>query len=380
VEDELTGSRNIDTSADEHECIIHIGMHKTGSTSIQRSLHGFSDDRFSYARLARTPNHSLAIYSAFASIPERHHLHRSAGRDLNHVHRYNDRIRKDLDRSIKAARGRTLIISGEDISSLRERDLVKLRDYFTGHFSKLTIVGYVRPPASFLTSSFQQRVKSGRLNFFDLMRMYRSYRATFEKFDRVFGRDNVRLWKFDTGMFPQNDVVSDFCRRLGISLPRTKIFRLNESLSARAVATFYTYNKLGKHAGMNWPRSAGGRALVRVLHGEKFRLSPDSVLPVLEHNHADIEWMEERLGQSLREELGDHRATDFRDEDDLLRPDSGTVAKLLAVLGRSATQGVKGITPQEMTNLVDAVDARQRYRDIGWWWDNISRTVRSFRP
>ena len=50
-------------------CIIHIGMHKTGSTSIQRSLQGYRDDRFQYARLGKTANHSLAMYSLFAADP-----------------------------------------------------------------------------------------------------------------------------------------------------------------------------------------------------------------------------------------------------------------------------------------------------------------------
>ena len=29
-------------------CIIHVGMHKTGTTSIQQSLNGYSDDEFYY--------------------------------------------------------------------------------------------------------------------------------------------------------------------------------------------------------------------------------------------------------------------------------------------------------------------------------------------
>lgn len=379
MEDKLTEPGDINTGVAGSQCIVHIGMHKTGSTSIQRSLHGFDDDRFLYARLARTPNHSLAIYSAFATTPERHHLHRSAGRDQRRVHRYNDRVYKELDHCIEAARGRALIISGEDISSLHKRDLPKLRDYLDARFGKLLIVGYVRPPASFLASSFQQRVKSGTLNSFNLMRMYRNYRATFEKFDEVFGRNRVQLWKFDPETFPEGDVVSDFCRRLGISLPRRGTLRLNESLSDHAVAAFYTYNKLGKYAGMNLLRSAGGKALVRLLQGEKFRLSPDSVRPVLEHNRADIEWMEQRLGQSLQEDLGEHRDTDVRDEEDLLRPNPDVAAKLLTMLGSSAPRGVKGQTPQEMTALVDAIERKQRYRDAGWWWSSIGRALTSFR-
>jgi hypothetical protein len=361
----------------ESRCIIHIGTHKTGSTSIQRSLQGLDNDRFLYARLSNAANHSLAIYSAFATIPERHHLHRFAGRDQTQVTRYIDRVFKNLDRSIEAARGRTLVISGEDISSLPKQDLQKLRDYFDARFGSVQIVGYVRPPAGFLTSSFQQRVK-GTLDFFDLMRMYRKYRATFGKFDKVFGRARVQLWKFDPKTFPEGDVVRDFCNRLEIALPRQEVLRLNESLSAQAIATFYVYNKFSKRADKYLSRSAAGRALIRLLDGEKFRLSPDAVRRVLDHNSADIKWMEKRLGQPLREDLGEHRDTDVRDERDLLRPNPEVAAKLLKMLGRSAPKGVEGETPQEIAALVDAVERKWRYFDVSRW-KRLVRTLISSR-
>ena len=370
MENNLAKLRATDASTTGSRCIIHIGMHKTGSTSIQRALDRFEDNRFLYARLAGTSNHSLAIYSAFSKTPERHHLHHTAGRDQTQVLRYNDRIFQELDRCIEKTRGRTLIISGEDIGSLSERDLRKLRDYFDARFSELVIAGYVRPPAGFLASSFQQRVKSGTLNLFDPLRMYRSYQASFGKFDQVFGRDRVRLWKFDPEKFSGGDVVRDFCRRLEIPLPHKKSVRLNESLSTRAVAMCYVYNKFGARAGMDLLGSTGGTALLRLLDGEKFRLSPDSVRPVLEHNRADIEWMEERLGQSLREELGEHRDTDIRAEEDLLRPNPDVVAKLLRMLGRSAPKGVEGRTPEEVAVLVDALLRKRRYLGL---WNSISQ-------
>src|SRR5688572_8550857 len=113
-------------------CIIHIGMHKTGSTSLQRSLHGFRNDRFVYADLSRDPNHSLAIFSAFSANPARHHLHST--RDEAGVSSYIRQVRKELERSISAAHGRTLLISGEDIGVLPARDLVQLRDFCRARF------------------------------------------------------------------------------------------------------------------------------------------------------------------------------------------------------------------------------------------------------
>jgi hypothetical protein len=79
-------------------------------------------------------------------------------------------------------------------------------------------VAYVRDLAGYITSNFQERVKNGYANF-DLIDSAPPYRRWFEKFDAVFGSENVRLWKFDPASFPRGCVVQDFCARLGLELP-----------------------------------------------------------------------------------------------------------------------------------------------------------------
>ena len=49
-------------------CYIHVGMHKTGSTSIQKSLSGFSDAKIRYLMLSHNAtNHSIPIKILFES-------------------------------------------------------------------------------------------------------------------------------------------------------------------------------------------------------------------------------------------------------------------------------------------------------------------------
>jgi hypothetical protein len=338
-------------------CIIHIGMHKTGSTSIQRSLQGFRDDRFQYARLGKTANHSLAMYSLFVPHPEQHPLHKTHRPDAAALSAYVAEMRAELERTIDAARGRTLLISGEDISVLPPDSLTQLRDHFRGRFDEITVVGYVRPPGGYMASGFQQRAREGAVSRLDLAREYRNYRQGFSKFDDVFGRGNVHLWKFDPGTFPGNCAVRDFCSRLGIALPVRRIVRFNESLSRQAVGLLYTYYSLGTKHGFYAGRVPQDEKLGALLAGvgsDKFRFSPDAVRPVLEKNQADIKWMEARLGQSLHEDLGSHRPGDVREESDLLNPDPAAVGKLLALLGRSAPAGIRGETPEEVAQLMHA--------------------------
>ena len=142
-----------------NSCIVHIGMHKTGSSSIQHSLRNFKDAQFVYAALGEDANHSLAIFTAFGTQPERHPLHRKADRGPIALRDYAERVRGVLERSISVAQGRTLIISGEDISVLGEDELQRMRDFLEARFDSVTVVGYIRPPAGFMASSFQQLVK-----------------------------------------------------------------------------------------------------------------------------------------------------------------------------------------------------------------------------
>jgi hypothetical protein len=342
-------------------------MHKTGSTSIQQSLAKFSDEKFLYGRFGELGNHSLTIYTLFSSNPERHHLHRNAP---DRVAAYKVAAFEKLERSIAAARGRTLLLSGEDISALPEGDLTKLRDYLAKRFDDLTIVGYVRPPGGFIGSSFQQRVQGGGMNVFDPQRLYQSYRTRFEKFDRVFGRDRVQLWKFDPKTFPQGDVVLDFARKISLTPPR-RIIRTNESLPAQGVAALYGYNKFGEYAGANILEGNEGAALARLFTGEKFRLSPAAIRPVLAANQADIMWMEERLGQSLDESLGEHQDNDVRTEHDLLRPNPALAATLRKKLGNAVPPDANGATPQDIARLIHMLRTRRRYLDPIWWFNRI---------
>lgn len=345
-------------------CIIHIGMHKTGSTSIQNSLRGFSNGRFVYANLDAS-NHSLAMYSLFATRPELHHLHK--GREDAVIQAYIAKMRADLERSIEAARDRTLIISGEDISVLPQIALVEMHKYFHSRFDHVRIVGYVRPPAGYFASAFQEQVKGGSAGKFNFERIYPNYRRTFGKFDEVFGRENVDLWKFDPQSFPVGCAVQDFCSRLSISLPLERIVRLNESLPQQVVALLYTYRIYGQELGSNdmkAPESMKLGNMLAVVGNDKFRFSPGVIGSVLEKNRADIEWMEARLGQSLDENLGEHRLSDVRDESDLLHPNPEVVKKLLEMLGNRAPVGVVGRTPMEVALLMHALRGKSVSKDM----------------
>jgi hypothetical protein len=326
-------------------------MHKSGSTSIQRTLDGHEDSNFVYAGLGSHANHSLAIYSTFAAQPERHHLHQSVGRDTNAIGEYNNAVKAALATTITRAGRRGVIISGEDIGLLPSSDLTSLADYFRARFESVEIVAYVRPPASLMASSFQELVKWG-LRDFNPRRHYRSYRESFLKFDNAFGRENVHLWKFDPKNFPDGCVVRDFCHRLGLVVPPKKIVRLNESLSRQAVGLLYTYFRFAEADVRHMMPSPKAMQFGQLIGGHKFRFSPEITEPILQAARLDLEWIETRLGDSLRDNIDGVHDQGVREEADLLRHDDETIGKLLRALGRSPVDSARVRTPQEIARLV----------------------------
>lgn len=342
------------------ECILHVGMHKTGSSSIQTSLQGLRDSRFVYADLDITPNHSAAVQAIFADSLQRHLRSRA---DV-------ERVRRRFDEEIAATGSRALIVSGENISGLDAAALSRLRDALSPHFARIRVVAYVRPPGAFMTSRFQEIVKRS-LPPLDAAAHYPPFHARFARFDDHFGRENVALWKFDPAAFPRGCVVRDFCARLGIDLPEEHIRRVNESLSRAAVALLYVYRAHAETLAFPalLPDEAHrlGEALA-ALGRDRFRLSPELVRPVLDANAADIGWMEERLGCSLAEDLGPPRSDDIRSEADLVAEALRCAPGLLRLLGRSAPPPA-AIDTVAVARLVEDFRIRMREdarRRAGW--------------
>src|SRR5438093_474947 len=100
-------------------CIIHIGPHKTGSTSIQKTLYlELVDQGFGYAKLGRA-NQGTLIHSIFSKASRTLPFHRQRARTDDEIEDYNLSARAMLEESIARTEGRNLIISGEDISAMR---------------------------------------------------------------------------------------------------------------------------------------------------------------------------------------------------------------------------------------------------------------------
>jgi hypothetical protein len=306
--------------------ILHAGMQKTGSSAIQSSLAAASGHGFVYPILGdgrfKPPKHTEALIQLFSSnSAEIAEQFERAGKPMV-ASNDEERIRK----AAADAGDGTVILSSEGATSyLGRQDLESLRRFAEELFDDLQVVAYIREPFESVSANFQTRIKGRRLAEFTPR--YKPLRPRFEMWDEIFGRDRVHLWKYDRASFPNGDVVEDFCARLG--LPKLTSADSNVTLSRPAVSALYRLNRAVHKDPEALPLHQEVRkAIIRDFphrNWPKFRLSPDVVTPILRKHRKDIEWLEQRVGNSLTSEQ-QPRNGDVRSEKDLLHIDEAALA------------------------------------------------------
>lgn len=289
------------------EAIVHVGMHKTGSSSIQHTLHNLiaqPDSAVGYLKL-NSPNHSEFLMTLLSERPEEYHSHRLNGRTVAEVQEIKQQHEQQFKAAISAFCGRVILISGEDLSApgVNVNMLTRLKELLLNHCHSVRIIGYARPPVAYMQSAFQQRLKGGVQRDFKIQGLWPHYRKRFETLDQVFGKENVEIVLFKPELLYQNDVVLDFARRVGFILKEEDQVRTNESISLEACAVLFTLRKLEKALPYAGYTVDNNRLVATVsdLGKGKLTLATELVQPVLQANQADLEWINQRLGHSIED-------------------------------------------------------------------------------
>lgn len=291
--------------------IVHAGMHKTGSSSIQDSLFALNGTHLDYLSIT-TPNHSGLFSALFRDSPETAGGFARQGLTNKNMQalrsEWSDRMDCFLQSHLSKTPDRPAIFSAEFISSAPDYVVQRIAEYLHGYDTNIRAIAYVRPPSSFISSAFQQRLKPGfRSRNLDLKSLYvwPKYRHRFEKLDQAFGRENVTLKLFQRDHMEQGDVVLDFAKEIGIGMTADQVMRSNESLSLEAVALLYTQiffsnSKPGKDLASFRSQKAFVNRMMD-LGSRRFVLGKAIIDPLIEANREDLDWMEARLGMSIED-------------------------------------------------------------------------------
>ena len=222
-------------------CYLHFGMPKTGTTSIQHSLHRFENDKIVYAKFAET-HHSTGLQILFSESGLPYHQPTHGVIDIKRRSEIlKQRYKKRLNVAVSG--DRDMILSSElIIDRLTTAELTTLRDYLAQHFDQIRAIAYIRPFQSSAASGWQQRIKSGS---FDFNVGTTRYQKRIEPFFSLFGRENVQLVPFVRSQLIGGDVVIDFMTRVGIDPLTVTPAVKNEAQSLEGISQIFMYNCFG---------------------------------------------------------------------------------------------------------------------------------------
>ena len=278
------------------ELILHIGMHKTGTTSIQSSLSQFDNGSVRAARLGDV-NHSVPMFTFFSEDRYDYHVHRSHGRGRTDIDAIVEDARDCLIKELSLGRDR-LIISGEDIALIDSVGVDTMATFLEQHVDNIRVLAYVRDPIGFASSALQQRIRGGQRR---PEIPATDYRKRFEKFVDRFGQDAVEFVGFSKSALNGTSVVQDFCNRVGIDHSSFKENRTNISSTLDCIRMLFLFNRAGlKSSGtpqLVKTRNELALKLSRLFDGPDFRIPSEIAASGIDWD--DVAWMEKASGLSL---------------------------------------------------------------------------------
>ncbi|MFM8374100.1 MAG: hypothetical protein ACKOCO_17130 [Bacteroidota bacterium] len=192
---------------------LHIGLHKTATTTIQSTLYsersrlaeaGILYPEF-YMGEEPVNNHSIPFYSMFCGNPEEYHI--NVRKDITteeDVKKLHSDYRKQIESQITNFHGETLVISGEDICLLSKTELMHLQSYLTGItqpdvFFRVILV--CRHPVAWFKSVSQTFVKTRGITIENqlksLKRQSHRFGNLIQTISEVFGQNCVSVLRFE---------------------------------------------------------------------------------------------------------------------------------------------------------------------------------------
>lgn len=208
---------------DDVRLILHLGLHKTGSTHLQRSFvqhaDGLGAADILFPETGFTDHHNIATKTA--ATPGHMGL-------IPAIRTSNDAVRQALEAEVRASGKKTVVISCENLcfpyATQEERESrVALADAFFSAFPNRQIVSVIRRPDQYIESMYKERVVNpGAGETRNILEFVNEHRETLLDHAAMltpwaaFADGNVRLLNYDR-LRREDDYFSAFCREIGLA-------------------------------------------------------------------------------------------------------------------------------------------------------------------
>ncbi len=240
---------------------LHVGMPKTGSTSIQSY---FTDNREKLLGDGVCYLSSLGKYNQKALVFYAQDIETKMEKDIRtHFPKLELKVGMDSESVRKEIKDRfvdevsdlypsvhTLVLSCESLFRLSAPEMIRLRDLIFPIGGEYKIVLYIREQVDYIISNYTMRVRRGdKRSFSEYVNQksrdkYIDYEYLIDLWEKNFGYENIIVRTFDRNTLVDGDVVADFLSATNISpsFSNTQPTRRNPSLDAGILAQVRAIN------------------------------------------------------------------------------------------------------------------------------------------
>ncbi|TYB90221.1 hypothetical protein [Oceaniovalibus sp. ACAM 378] len=247
------------------KAIIHIGMPKAGSTTIQECLWANRDTLlengvvYSRMRQGQTPNREIwyaALLLSGADLGARTYRSRFGRHNPDEIAGVVEQYANHLDETAKRDDLRLYVASSEHLYHLERDGAIEALDRFLhARFDEVHYVAYLRCREDFLLSRYSQHLRSGGTLQFDQYldeQLTDDFAAPVDRWVKAVGADRITLRLLEPDALTGGDLVTDFLTLLNV--PPTKMVqvpRQNEAFSAKAAVIARAVNEELSRDGAN---------------------------------------------------------------------------------------------------------------------------------
>ncbi|MEP5764633.1 MAG: hypothetical protein ABJ308_08560 [Halieaceae bacterium] len=304
---------------------LHIGLHKTGSTTIQHTLHNYREELAAshalfYPAFAR--NHSVPLVAMYHDQPHTYRMNILSGIDTAEAaEEFAATRRAAFETEMQQSQSRQMLLSGEDVSDLSVAGLERLHEWLMQWTDDLRIVAMVRNPIKWAVSAAQSNIRGGKTyaqanKRLTLLRLG----DRLQKFLDTFGRDQMTVFSLEEAAQHPAGLTACMLEKLGLpaaEFPNESKFNQNPGMSLEAAQLISALNRrrpLIIDGKLN-PRRFDGDVLpiIRGIKGQPFRLESDTMVRIRESALADKQWLEQNFGMELALDLNDGSAATTTD-------------------------------------------------------------------
>lgn len=237
--------------------ILHIGVEKTGTTTIQEFLYQNRERLIGqgifFPELITPRNHRpLAVYCSKSKMSNQFTCLSDIDNPLKRE-KWKSDFRQLFDLEMKKIdeRTRSVIFSSEHFSALLrdKEELKRLNSTLDPFFSSIRIVVYIRRQDLIAGSMISNAARVGHGKMLPegnqiLHKHYYNFYKFINKWSEIFGKENIIIRIFERDQLKDNNLLTDFMQQSGVNPDRSFSMpgRMNASLSDAAVESAWFFN------------------------------------------------------------------------------------------------------------------------------------------